>query len=87
MERLLTYTDEIHTINVGDLFNVDGEMLMVKELFTLNGDTYISYDVETNVGLEIEPINKFINDKKEYFNTVISHTFNGDGCCTCGEEH
>jgi hypothetical protein len=87
MERLLTYTDEIHTVNVGDLFNVDGEMLMVKELFTLNGIIYISYDVQNNVGLEIEPINKFINDKKEYFNTVISHTFNEDGCCTCGEEH
>ena len=87
MERLLTYTDEIHTVNVGDLFNVNGEMLMVKELFTLNGITYISYDVENNVGLEIEPVSKFINDKNEYFNTVITHTFNEDGCCTCGEEH
>jgi hypothetical protein len=87
MERLLTYTDEIHTVNVGDLFNVNGEMLMVKELFTLNEITYISYDVENNVGLEIEPVSKFINDKNEYFNTVITHTFNEDGCCTCGEEH
>lgn len=87
MERQLTYTDGQYTINVGDLFDVDGELLMVKELFTLNGVIYITYDVKDNVGLEIEPVGKFINDKKDYFSTVISHPHNEDGCCTCGEEH
>jgi hypothetical protein len=87
MEILTTYTDGTHIINLGDLFNVNETILMVKELFTLNGLTYISYDVENEVGLSIELVSKFINDKNEYFDTVISHTFNEDGCCTCGEEH
>ena len=87
MERLLTYNDGEYTINVGDLFNVDGVMIDVKELFILYDITYVSYTVRTVDGLEIETVNKFINDKSEYFDTVITHTPNGYGCCTCGEEH
>lgn len=87
MERLLTYTDNEHIINVGDLFNINGVNLMVKELFTLNGATYVTYDVENEKGLKIELVSKFINDKNEYFNTVISHIPNEGGCCSCGEEH
>ena len=87
MERLLTYNDGEYTINVGDLFNVDGVMVDVKELFILNEITYVSYTIRTVDSLEIETVNKFINDKSEYFDTVISHTPNEYGCCTCGEEH
>mgnify|MGYP000305333273 CR=1 FL=1 len=87
MERELTYTDGESTINVGDLFDIDGTKLMIKEIFTLNEEKYVSYDMENQLELIIELVSKFINDKKEYFNTVISHPFNEDGCCTCGEEH
>ena len=87
MERLTTYTDGTYTVNLGDLFNINGISLMVKELFTLNGLTYISYDVENENGLSIELVDKFINDKNEYFNTLITRTPNEGGCCSCGEEH
>lgn len=82
-----THTDGTYTINLGDLYNVNETTLMVKELFILNGLTYITYDVVGEIGLTIELVSKFINEKNEYFNTVIPHTFNKGGCCTCGEEH
>jgi spore germination protein GerM len=89
MEILTTYTDGIKTINLYDLFNINGTMIMVKELFILNGLTYISYDVNDDIGLTIELVSKFINDKNDYFNTVISQTFNENKSCGCGcdEEH
>lgn len=81
MGRQLAYTDGTNTINLGDLFNVNGIRLIVKELFVLNGETYISYEVEKEVGLKIELANKFINEKREYFSTVV---LNPQTDLTCG---
>lgn len=71
MERLTQYTSENYTINLGDLFTVNRVKLMVKELFTLNNQTYITYDVQNQEGLVIELVSKFGEDKSNYFSTVV----------------
>jgi len=81
MGRQLAYTDGINTVNLGDLFNIDGIKLKVKELFELNGETYISYEVENELNLKIELANKFIEEKREYFSTVV---LNPQTDLTCG---
>lgn len=81
MGRQLVYTDGTNTVNLGDLLNINGIRLIVKELFMLNGEMYISYEVEKELGLKIELANKFIDEKKEYLSTVIS---NPQVDLTCG---
>lgn len=81
MGRQLAYTDGSNTVNLGDLFNINGIRLIVKELFVLNGETYISYEVEKEAGLKIELANKFIDEKREYFSTVV---LNPQTDLTCG---
>ena len=84
MARQSTYTAGNYTINLGDLFNVNGTKLMVKELFTLNNQAYITYDVQNQEGLVIELVDKFIEDKSSYFDTVIPNTI-ADAVCGLGE--
>jgi hypothetical protein len=81
MGRQASYTLENRTINLGDIFNVEGTRMMVKEIFTLNNQTYISYDIEKQEGL----IDKFIEDKFNYFNTVIPNPI-ADTVCGLGEK-
>lgn len=83
MGRQLAYTDGISVVNVGDLFNIDGIKLIVKELFILNEETYISYEVEKELDLKIELANKFIHEKRDYFNTVVSHPQKDLTCGSC----
>jgi hypothetical protein len=85
MGRQASYTLENRTINLGDIFNVEGTRMMVKEIFTLNNQTYISYDIEKQEGLSIELIDKFIEDKSNYFNTVIPNPI-ADTVCGLGEK-
>jgi hypothetical protein len=83
MGRQVAYTDGISTVNLGDLFNINGISLIVKELFVLNRETYISYEVENELSLKIELANKFIEEKREYFNTVVSNPQKDLTCGSC----
>jgi hypothetical protein len=69
--------------------NINNKLINITSYLdnNLKTDKNNSINLTVNKLYELSDINKLINDKKEYFNTVISHTFNGDGCCTCGEEH
>jgi hypothetical protein len=84
MARQAQYIDENYTINLGDIFNIDGTRIMVKEIFSLNNQVYISYDVEKQEGLLIESVDKFIADKSEYFSTVVANPI-ADTVCGLGE--
>lgn len=83
MGRQVAYTDGISTVNLGDLFNINGISLIVKEIFVLNRETYISYEVENELSLKIELANKFIEEKREYFNTVVSNPQKDLTCGSC----
>lgn len=84
MARQATYTTGNYTITLGDLFDINGTKLMVKELFVLNNQTYITYDVQNQEGLVIELVDKFIEDKSNYFDTVIPNPI-ADAVCGLGE--
>jgi hypothetical protein len=80
MERLTQHTSGNRIIKLGDLFDINGTKLMVKELFILNNQTYITYDVQNQEGLVIELVDKFITEKDEYFNTVVPNPI-ADAIC------
>ena len=80
MERLTQHTSGNRIIKLGDLFDINGTKLMVKELFILNNQTYITYDIQNQEGLVIELVDKFITEKDEYFNTVVPNPI-ADAIC------
>ena len=86
MKRLTTYTENDYTINLGDLFTIGDTVIIIKELFILNDIVYVSSDDNSPIGsgFLIESANKFINDKKDYFDTVTTAPSGiKDGCCNC----
>lgn len=87
MEKLLTYNDGEYTLNVGDSFDINETNLMILDLFILYGKTYVSYDYLNEQKLLTDLVDEFINDKKEYFNTIITRQINENECCSCGEKH
>jgi hypothetical protein len=85
--KILTYTNNGYTIDINDLFTLNGTKVMVRELFTLNGEMYISYIDDQDNGLLIEKANDFIENNKNYFNSVIKNliTTNNESDCGCGK--
>jgi len=84
--KILTYTNNNYTIDINDLFTLNDTMVMVKELFTLNDEMYISYIDNQDSGLLIEKANDFIENNKNYFNSVTKSliTTNNESNCGCG---
>ena len=84
--KILTYSNGGYTIDVNDLFTLNGIKVMVKELFTLNDEMYISYIDDQGNGLLIEKANDFIENNKDYFNSVTKSliTINNESNCGCG---
>jgi len=84
--KILTYTNNNYTIDINDLFTLNDTMVMVKELFTLNDEMYISYIDDQGNGLLIEKANDFIENNKNYFNSVTKSliTTNNESNCGCG---
>ena len=85
--KILTYTNNNYTIDINDLFTIDGVKVMVRELFTLNEEMYISYIDDQDNGLLIEKANDFIENNKNYFNSVVKSliTANNESDCGCGK--
>lgn len=85
--KILTYTNNGYTIDINDLFTLNGVKVMVKELFTLNGEMHISYIDDQDNGLLIEKANDFIENNKNYFNSVVKSliTTNNESDCGCGK--
>jgi hypothetical protein len=85
--KILTYTNNNYTIDINDLFTIDGVKVMVRELFTLNEEMYISYINDQVNDLLIEKANDFIENNKNYFNSVIKSliTTNNESDCGCGK--
>lgn len=84
--KILTYTNNNYTIDINDLFIIDGVKVMVRELFTLNDEMYISYINDQVNDLLIEKANDFIENNKNYFNSVTKSliTTNNESNCGCG---
>jgi hypothetical protein len=84
--KILTYTNNNYTIDINDLFTIDGVKVMVRELFTLNDEMYISYINDQVNDLLIEKANDFIENNKDYFNSVTKSliTTNNESNCGCG---
>ena len=84
--KILTYTNNNYTIDINDLFTLNDTIVMVKELFTLNDEMYISYIDDQGNGLLIEKANDFIENNKDYFNSVTKSliTINNESNCGCG---
>lgn len=72
MKLLSTYTSGDHTININDLCEFDNQKLVIKEIFTMNSDDdiYISYIMMGIDNLFINPINVFIENKKDFLYNV-----------------
>ena len=85
--KILTYTNNNYTIDINDLFTIDGVKVMVRELFTLNDEMYISYINDQVNDLLIEKANDFIENNKNYFNSVTKSliTTNNESDCGCGK--
>ena len=85
--KILTYTNNGYTIDINDLFTLNGTKVMVRELFILNEEMYISYLDDQDNGLLIEKANDFIENNKNYFNSVIKNliTTNNESDCGCGK--
>jgi hypothetical protein len=85
--KILTYTNDGYTIDINDLFTINEVKVMVKELFTLNEEMYISYIDDQDNGLLIEKANDFIENNKNYFNSVTKSliTTNNESDCGCGK--
>lgn len=82
--RILSYSNGGFTIDVNDLFTINNTKLMVKELFTLNNEMFISYVDNQNSGLLIDKANDFIENNKNYFNSVIKTAItNNQSNCGC----
>ena len=62
--KILTYTNDGYTIDINDLFTINEVKVMVKELFTLNDEMFISYIDDQDNGLLIEKANDFIEKNK-----------------------
>lgn len=84
--RILKYTNNGYTIDINDLFTINDTKVMVKELFTLNEEMFISYIDDQGNGLLIEKANDFIENNKNYFDSVIKSliTINNESNCGCG---
>jgi hypothetical protein len=87
--KILTYTNNGFTIDVNDLFTLNDAKVIVRELFTLNGEMYISYINDQINDLLIEKANDFIENNKNYFNSVVKSiiTTNNESNCGCGCEN
>jgi hypothetical protein len=85
--KILTYTNNGYTIDINDLFTLNGAKVIVRELFTLNEEMYISYINDQVNDLLIEKANDFIENNKNYFNSVIKSliTTNNESDCGCGK--
>ncbi len=85
--KILTYTNNGYTIDINDLFTINGTKLMVRELFILNEEMFISYIDDQDNGLLIEKANDFIENNKNYFNSVTKSliTTNTESDCGCGK--
>jgi hypothetical protein len=85
--KILTYTNNGYTIDINDLFTLNGAKVIVRELFTLNEEMYISYIDDQDNGLLIEKANNFIENNKNYFNSVVKSliTANNESDCGCGK--
>jgi hypothetical protein len=85
--KILTYTNDGYTIDINDLFTINGVKVMVRELFTLNDEMYISYINDQVNDLLIEKANDFIKNNKNYFNSVTKSliTTNNESDCGCGK--
>lgn len=85
--KILTYTNNGYTIDINDLFTINGTKVMVRELFILNEEMFISYIDDQDNGLLIEKANDFIENNKNYFNSVTKSliTTNTESDCGCGK--
>ena len=78
MERLNTYSKENETIHINDIYMMNSTKIIVKDIFTLKENTFVSYD--NGITLITELIDKFISKDKEYLENIITNT---EGC-SCG---
>lgn len=85
--KILTYSNDGYTVDVNDLFTLNNIKVMVKELFILNDEMFISYIDDQGSGLLIEKANTFIQNNKIYFSGVIKNliTTNNESDCGCGK--
>lgn len=78
MERLQQYTKKNDTIHINDIYMMSSTKIIVKDIFTLKENTFVSYD--NGITLITELIDKFIVKDKVYLENIITKTED----CGCG---